>query len=79
MTEAKAKAVVRERSGGRCEVGVLPGCRVRAAHVHHCKRGEPRVHDPELMLDACVPCHEHIHRNTAEAYEKGWLIRRGGR
>lgn len=72
----RAKATVRERSGGVCEIRVPSVCTHRAVHVHHCLRGNPRVHDPEAMLDTCFECHEHVHRETAEAYERGWLRHR---
>jgi uncharacterized Fe-S cluster protein YjdI len=47
----RAREVVRERSGGLCEVGIVGACTRRAVHVHHCIRGNPRVHDPEFMKD----------------------------
>lgn len=73
----RAQRAVRERSGGLCEVGIVGVCVRVAHHVHHCLRGNPRVHDPARMLDACQPCHDYIHAHTGEAYEEGWLIRRG--
>lgn len=73
----QVQAVVHERSGGRCEVGIIGVCTRRAVHVHHCLRGNPRVHAPSVMLAVCAPCHDHIHAHPAEAYARGWLIRRG--
>lgn len=71
------RAAVHARARGRCEVRspVCTGCDEVA---HHCKRGNPRVHDPEFGLGSCDPCHVYLHAHPEEAYQRGWLVRRGG-
>lgn len=71
----RAQDIVRTRSEGYCEART-DVCVIYAAQVHHCLRGNPRVHDPEAMLDVCVPCHDRIHAHPAEAYAAGWLRHR---
>lgn len=74
-----ARAALRARSGGRCEL-VRPGegrCDARATDPHHrCIADRERgVHDPNRMLDLCGSCHRYVHDRPALAYERGWLIR----
>ena len=69
-----AKAVVRNRSGGYCEVK-SDVCDRFARHVHHTARRKGKgSHAPELLLDACEPCHLEIHANPELSYERGWLV-----
>ena len=64
-----AKAIVRRRSGGRCEAPQHSiGCRGRAEHVHHVKlRSAGGTHDPANLLDLSGACHSwwHLHRDEA--------------
>ena len=69
---AKAKKVIRERSGGMCE-----GCaKVRASHLHH------RLYKSRLGwgnvangLHLCIECHGLAHTLFGE--QQGWSIRSG--
>ena len=70
---AKAKKVIRERSGGVCE-----GCaKVRASHIHHrlykSRLGRGNVANG---LHLCVSCHGAAHTLFGE--QQGWSIRSGG-
>jgi len=72
----KARRAVLERSGGRCEARLVR-CTRAAEHVHHVKRrSQGGGHEVENLLAVCFGCHEWIHANPAEAFEKGLL---GGR
>lgn len=70
------KADVRERSGGRCEIGVPGVCTGRAEQCHHViikAQGGPD--QPWNLLDACAACHRYVHEHPAEAYENEWMRR----
>jgi len=77
--EKLARALVRARSGGICEVcGRQP-----AREFQHRKA---QVHGGEYSavngLDVCghgnvSGCHGHIHQNPTAAYEQGWSVRSG--
>lgn len=59
-----------------CEAGTRV-CVGRAVHLHHRRlRSQGGGNEPENLLAVCAPCHDHIHRNPAESYERGWLLRR---
>jgi hypothetical protein len=85
-TSLRRVALKRGRSSGRarpdeqlatwCEAATS-ACAGRAEHRHH-KRGRVGVgcDDRDATLDVCVACHQFIHGNPAESYERGWLIRR---
>ena len=69
---AKAKKVIRERSGGMCE-----GCaKVRASHFHH-RRYKSRLGRGNVAngLHLCVGCHGLAHTLFGE--QQGWSIRSG--
>lgn len=71
------RRVIRERSGGACEIRVSPYCSGRMDHAHHCcpadrDRG---VHDPERGLGLCAACHAHVHAHPERSYRWGHLIR----
>lgn len=73
-----ARKVVHTRSGGRCEVRSKV-CTHRAVHVHH--RGGRRFagcHNPELLADCCLACHDLIHsgKGAAWAWASGWLVKK---
>lgn len=66
---------VRERSGGRCEVGAIC-CTGGHDHTHEIK---PRsaggsITDPANCLAVCFPCHEAIHSRPNVARKAGWLV-----
>ena len=69
---AKAKKVIRERSGGICE-----GCaKVRASHIHH-RLYKSRLGGGNVAngLHLCVGCHGLAHTLFGE--QQGWSIRSG--
>jgi 5-methylcytosine-specific restriction endonuclease McrA len=68
------RLAVYERSNGRCEALVAPACTGRCEHVHHVAgRGGSDPHRLENLLGVCVPCHDRIHGNPAEAMRLGFL------
>jgi len=69
-----AKAVVRARSRGFCEVNAL-GCTGKAIHAHHKRRRSQGGSDaPENLVHTCRSCHDFIHSNPAWSFGKGWLL-----
>lgn len=69
-----AKAEVRERSKGECEVRSKV-CTGRAEHCHHVlPRSAGGFVDTGLLLDACAACHGYLHAHPAESYQNGWLV-----
>ena len=82
----RSKAIVRERSGGRCEFVGWYGhagsgmsvCTRDAVHFHHTQpRSHGVDHRPENLLHLCHDCHEDIHHHPHWAYEHGYLMRSG--
>lgn len=83
QTEAQSllRAAVRERSGGRCEIGI-DGCHGQAVHLHHRRTDDrhesmTRTLSPSSVarfLDSCSWCHQWVHDHPAIAYEHGWLV-----
>jgi hypothetical protein len=75
-----ARPIVRERSGGACEVCIPGVCLGRATNMHHRK---PESHGgesvPVNLLHVCgsgtTGCHGYIEHHRAESYENGWLVR----
>jgi 5-methylcytosine-specific restriction protein A len=75
------RGIIRERSGGVCEVQVA--CKGIAATEQHHRRGRfmggtnrAETDLPANGLDCCNLCHHYIttdHRT--ESYENGWLVR----
>ena len=75
-------ALIRERSGGLCEV-----CGRRAESTHHRKRGgmggskDPAAHSAANLLRVCGDgtrgCHGMIESNRTASYENGRLVRQG--
>lgn len=76
-------AVLAERSGGLCELGIV--CLGNAAAVdpsHRIAKGmggtrDPRSNTASNNLHACRACHDLVERDPAAAYNNGWKIRRG--
>ena len=76
---AQAKAEVKARAGGRCELAT-PVCVGAGVEPHHLRgRVGDDLCDVELMAWACRPCHDYVEENRAEAYARGWLLRRNGK
>lgn len=54
MSETAARLVIRERSGGRCEMQITSRCRGRAeSAAHRVRRGQGGLWVPSNLLDAC--------------------------
>lgn len=70
--EEEGRAKVLARSGGDCEgCGGSP-----AGHWHHRKtRGRGGDWSPANGLQLCNTCHDWVHRNPADAYDQGFLVR----
>jgi 5-methylcytosine-specific restriction endonuclease McrA len=63
------------RSHGDCEIR-SEVCTGKVEHVHHVKRrSRGGKDDLDNVRGTCSMCHEHLHRNVAEAYANGWLVR----
>ena len=72
---AAARLVVFRRSMGMCEAG-WDGCVRVASHAHHMKRrSQGGLDEPQNLLAVCHVCHDLIHRNPKQAFEKGHLVR----
>lgn len=75
-TEKEARRLVRERSGGLCEV-----CGVRPAtnYQHRKNRSQGGQWSAVNGLDVCgsgtTGCHGRIHHSPAAAYEAGWSVK----
>ena len=75
----RARFDVFNRADGMCEAMAVHGCTRRCEQVHHIAgRGGPDPHRLDLLLGVCHVCHDHIERHPAEAFERGWRIRRNG-
>lgn len=58
----------------RCEAAVEGVCTSVAQHRHHIKlRSAGGTNDPSNLLDVCLRCHDHIHRNPAWAMAHGFI------
>lgn len=78
MSEKTCRDVVRERSGGDCELR-LSACLGRAASVHHRrKRSQGGPWTPSNCLHTCGDgtrgCHGVITDTRTEYYESGWIV-----
>lgn len=72
-----ARAEVRGRAKGWCEIRVSGVCAGRGSQAHHKLRrsqGGPDVADN--LAWTCEPCHRFVHANPEWAYALGWLLRR---
>ena len=72
---AESRRVVLARSKGRCELGVVFGCRGKAEHLHHRRLRRHGDHRACNLLHLCLLCHDWIHRNPEESYREGWLVK----
>ncbi len=65
-----------KRSQGRCEAAIVFGCTGRGTDPHHkLMRSHGGKDSLDNMIWTCRLCHDWIHRNPAESYRDGWLIR----
>lgn len=77
-----AKAAVRARSGGSCEVRLAANCERRASDLygphHRLPQGKGGPDTLANLLDVCGPCSVDVdHGHVAEARRRGLLLRRG--
>lgn len=82
MTEQECRALVRERSGGMCEVRIPEVCRGMAESMHHRNKvSQGGKWTPANILDACghgtIGCHGFIEANPATARSRGLWLSRG--
>jgi hypothetical protein len=78
MTEARARRIVKERSGEDCELR-LPGCLGRAETMHHRRKQSQRgPWTPSNLIHTCGDgtrgCHGVITNTRVAYYEEGWLV-----
>ena len=80
ISEAEGRRIVRERSGGMCELAIEGVCFGRAGTVHHrAKRSHGGTWAPANLLAACgsgtTGCHGYVEANPVWANEQGlWLM-----
>lgn len=80
--EEAAKATVRKRSGGVCEIQLPGKCLGRAKDFHHRQnRGRDKVGKwvASNGLDVCRVCHDAVTNTNgrrAEYVQKGWIVPR---
>ena len=59
-----------------CEVMVPGVCAYTATQWHHRQlRSQGGTNEASNGCAVCALCHDHIHRNTGAAYERGWLVK----
>lgn len=80
ISEGAGRRIVRQRSGGLCEIAIDGICLGRAAGVHHrVKSGQGGSWRPSNLLDACgsgtVGCHGWVEAHPAAALELGLGLR----
>jgi hypothetical protein len=78
--EVRARAVVRARSGGMCEIAIPGVCLGRATNYsHRVNASQGGEYAAASALDACgsgvTGCHGWLHANPAGAYANGWLVK----
>ena len=74
---SEVRAIIRARSGGRCEARCAPNCTVEAMTVHHRQPRELGDQRAVNGLDCCYPCHGWIHtQRNAEARRRGLIVSR---
>jgi hypothetical protein len=79
VNETTARRIVRQRSGGDCELRIAGVCEGRATNLQHRKnRSQGGQWTPSNGLDVCGTgtrgCHGFIHQHPAMAREKGWTV-----
>lgn len=75
MNEQKARRIVRDRSGGLCEVCAS----ATAWEWHHRKnRSQGGLWSPENGLHLCSRDHRWITEHPASSWVKGWSVRGSG-
>lgn len=76
MAEYKrSRAIVEERSGGRCEVELADVCTGMLEQTHHRQpRSRGGGEDPANLLGLCRACHQWIHEHPTAATLRGLLV-----
>lgn len=78
--ERLARRIVKERSGGDCEV-LIPGVHIggNPNYQHRKNKGQGGKYSGSNGLAACgsgtTGCHGYIHAHPAESYANGWSVR----
>ena len=72
--EKQARALVRERSGGYCEMRLFGCWDVAMDFSHRIGRGVGGPWSASNGLDACRMCHNWCHMRPAEAKELGLML-----
>src|SRR5699024_902708 len=63
------------RAGGLCEAWWPGVCNTRGEHLHHRKlRSRGGRHTVPNLILVCHRCHDHLHRNVAEATDLGLIV-----
>lgn len=81
MNETECRALVRERSGGMCEMRIKDVCRGPGESMHHRNKvGQGGLWTPSNIVHACGDgtrgCHGWVEANPASAKKRGlWLYR----
>lgn len=80
VPESAGRRIVRERSGGLCELALPDLCMGRAAGAHHRKnRSQGGTWSPSNLLDACgsgtTGCHGWVTTNPTKANELGLALK----
>ena len=66
----EVRALVRQRSGGMCELG----CGERATVVHHRQLRRFGLHTASNLLHLSATCHRRIHDRVRYSLDVGWLV-----
>lgn len=73
----RVREIVKERSGGFCEVCA----QAWAVQIHHRRpralggSRDPATNQPSNLLHLCLQCHQHIESHRGQALRQGWLVR----
>jgi 5-methylcytosine-specific restriction protein A len=76
--DAKTRGLVMARDGGRCR-----RCGAIGEQIHHrLPRGmggtrDKKINSPANLVLVCGQCHAEIESDRLDAYDTGWLVRRG--
>jgi hypothetical protein len=78
--ERPARAGVRDRSGGMCELQIPGVCEGRATNYQHrMNQSQQGQYAIGSGLDVCgsgtTGCHGYIHDHPEESYRKGWSVK----
>ncbi|MFC3454052.1 hypothetical protein [Amycolatopsis speibonae] len=83
MSETECRDIVKERSGGGCEIRIEGWCQGQAREFQHrLPAGRGGLYVPSNGLAVCGHgnadgCHGFIHRNPKVATANGWTVESG--